>query len=337
MSNPLVSICIPTYNASAYLEECLQSALKQTYPNLEILISDDTSTDDTLSIVKKYQQQYPHIRLVKNAAPGMVNNWNNCIVQADGEWIKFLFQDDMLHPTCVEKMLATCIEYRIEVGLCRRNFIIHDEIPAHIRRNIRYRMVVPERVFADTVFVSPERLAKELAELLPDNVLGEPTCYFFHKKVLERTGLFDPEYKHAVDLEFIIRLGLLGGFVFLAEPLALFRVHGQSATSATLKEEKDSLINNIAAHHGDTILLFYKLLHDHAFKLIKDEMGEEVLQLRIKHLYYSGCKHKGKKLFNKALEPIRRKYRELGELNYNFLKYIYYRKLYGKWVKQNRG
>lgn len=334
---PLVSICIPTYNAAAYLEPCLLSAVKQTYPDCEILVCDDGSTDNTVEIVTAFQQQYPQIRLVQNKAnAGMVNNWNQCIQQAKGEWIKFLFQDDILQPACVEKMLATCIEYNVEVGLCRRNFILHDEVPKYLRRNIKYTMVLPERVFEDTVYISPERLAHELAELLPENALGEPTCYFFHKKIFEQTGMFNPDYRHAVDLEFILRLGLLKGLVFLAEPLALFRVHGGSQTSANLKEEKESSLRNIAAINGDTILLFYNFLHDPSFKLMKEAMGEEALQLRVKYLYYSGCKHKGKKLFNKALEPIRKKYKELGEMNYSLFKYAYYRKLFRNWEKQNR-
>src|SRR5687767_7944179 len=135
INQPLVSICIPTYNAGPYFEPCLQSALEQTYSNVEILISDDGSTDETLQIVCKYQQQYPHIRLVKNPNRGMVNNWNNCIIESKGEWIKFLFQDDLLKPACVEKMLDACVASKVDVGLCRREFIIHNDIPKIIRND----------------------------------------------------------------------------------------------------------------------------------------------------------------------------------------------------------
>jgi glycosyltransferase involved in cell wall biosynthesis len=333
---PLVTIGIPTYNGEKYLEECLQSALQQTYSNLEILISDDGSADNTLAIIAKYQQQHSHIRLVKNTSPGMVNNWNNCIEQAAGEWIKFLFQDDVLQPSCVERMLTTCVEHSVEVGLCRRRFIIHDDVPRYMRHNIRYTMVVPERIFDDTVYVSPERLAKELAELLPDNVLGEPTCYLVNKKIFEQTGMFNPEYKHAVDLEFITRLGLIKGLVFISDPLVSFRVHTGSETSGNLNEGKESALRNIAAQSGDTILLYYKILHNPSFRLIKEAMGEDLLRLRINYLYHSGCKHRGAKLFNQALAPLRKKYKELGELNYSFFKYIHYRKQFRKWVKHNR-
>ncbi|HEV7331931.1 MAG TPA: glycosyltransferase [Flavisolibacter sp.] len=334
--SPLVSICIPTYNAGDYFEKCLQSAVNQTYQNIEILISDDGSTDATLSVVETYQQQYPHIRLVKNNNPGLVTNWNHCIEQAGGEWIKFLFQDDLLLPACVEKMLAACMAYNLELGLCRRRFIIHDDVSPHTRYQTKYKRVVPERFLDDEVFITPERLAADMAELLPENALGEPTCFFFRKTLLEKTGMFDTDFRNAVDLEFILRLGLYKGLAFVSEPLAFFRVHGRSETSANLVSSKDALLRHIAAIDGDNILLFYKILHDPAFRLLKEAVGEDVLQLHINYYYQSGCKHKGQRIFNKALEPIRQKYKGLRELNYSIFRYMYYRKKYKQWIRQNR-
>ncbi len=336
MNNPpLVSICIPTCNAAEFFDPCLQSALAQTYPNFEILISDDGSVDDTLNIIEKYRQQYSQIRLVQNSDKGMVNNWNNCIVQAKGDWIKFLFQDDILKPLCVEKMLENCLIHNVEVGLCSREFIIHDDVPKNTRNNFRYRMVMPERVFGKTDYISPQQLATEVAELLPENVLGEPTCYLFHKNILTQTGMFHTDYRQAVDMEFIIRLGLIRGLAFSNEVLAQFRVHGKSESSANLKKG-EAEVRYIASITGDTLLLFHHFLHDPAFALLKETMSEDVLRLRINYLYYSGCKRKGRKVFNKALETIRKKYKELGDMNYSFFKYVHYRKLFNRWEKQNR-
>jgi glycosyltransferase involved in cell wall biosynthesis len=335
-SSPLVSICIPTYNGGEYFEACLQSALQQTYQHTEILISDDGSTDGTLAIVEKYQKEQPHIRLVKNSNPGLVSNWNHCIQKAKGEWIKFLFQDDLLAPACVEKMLVACLAHDVEVGLCRRRFLIHNDVSNHVRYNTRYKRVVPERFLDDEVFIRPEKLAEHMAQLLPENALGEPTCFFFSRRIVENTGMFDANFKHAVDLEFILRLALLKGFVFLQETLAFFRVHGRSETSANLKNDKDAIIRHIAAIDGDNILLFYKIQHDPAFRLVKEVMGDEALQLHIDYHYQSGCRHKGAGAFNKALAPLYEKFKELGNLRYSFFRYMYVRKQYKKWIRENR-
>ena len=332
---PLVSICIPSYNAGEFFEPCLQSALAQTYPNIEILISDDGSTDTTMAIAEKYSKQYSNIRIVRNTATGMVNNWNNSIEQAKGEWIKLLFQDDVLMPACIEKMLEACLAHNVQVGLCRRKFIIHDNVPKRIQNDFRYRMVLPERIFEGLVFVSPERLAEDLAQLLPVNVLGEPSCYFFNKKILQQAGMFDTNFLHAVDIEFILRLGLLQGLVFLEEPLAMFRVHGKSETSVNLDEAKQSQIRNIAATTGDTILLFHKILHEPIFHLLKKIIGEDVLLTRMNYLYLFECKTKGKKIVNKALEPIRSKYTQIGKMKYGHFNFMRYKKLYDVWQREN--
>lgn len=336
-NQPLVSICIPTYNGQEFLVDCLQSAVEQTYKNTEILISDDGSKDGTLEIVARFRRQHPHLRLVKNeGGGGMVNNWNNCILSARGEWIKFLFQDDVLQPACVEKMIAACTAHNVQVGLCRRTFIVQDDIPKPVRNFFRYRVILPERVFENLTYIAPERLAREVAEVLPENILGEPTCYLFHKDIFGQIGFFHSDYRQLVDMDLLLRAALLKGIAFVSEPLAEFRVHGKSETTANHKKEKEAQLRTIAANTGDTILLYYNFLTDPAFRLVKEAVGEDVLQLLINHLYHSGCKHKGEKIFNKALAPIRRKYKGLGDMRYSFFKYARYRKLFRQWEKENR-
>src|SRR5690348_2585773 len=100
MQQPLVTICIPTFNGMAYLESALASALNQTYKNIEVLICDDGSTDGTVAFAKK--QIDKRIRFIQHAkGEGMVANWNYCLQEARGIWIKLLFQDDILHVDCI--------------------------------------------------------------------------------------------------------------------------------------------------------------------------------------------------------------------------------------------
>jgi glycosyltransferase involved in cell wall biosynthesis len=338
MNLPLVSICIPTYNAAEFLEPCLLSALGQTYPNIEILICDDGSKDSTMEIVNKFYQQHSHIRIVQNSTnSGMVNNWNYCIEQAQGEWIKFLFQDDLLEPDCVGKMLAACNQFDVQVSLCRRDFILHDDILPHLRRDFSEGGISKaEQVFGNKLFISPEQLAEAVKHHLVQNFLGEPTCYLFHKNLCKEAGFFNTDLRQVVDYEFIVRLGLVKGLAFIPATLAHFRVHGKSESSANNQKNNAAQIRNFAAESGDCILLLYHYLHHPAFAKVREATGSEVLDTYIKHLYYSGCKHNGKKLVNEALEPIRTAYPELGAMNYNFFKYVHYRKRFKKWEKENR-
>lgn len=93
---PRVSIITATYNSGKTLEECLISVARQTYANKEHLIIDGQSKDDTLAIIKKYQEQYPDIRYISEADKGVWDAMNKGIDMASGEWLYFLGSDDAL-------------------------------------------------------------------------------------------------------------------------------------------------------------------------------------------------------------------------------------------------
>lgn len=104
--DPLVSICIPVYNGRDYVDECLTAACTQTYKNLEVLVVDDCSTDESVSVIERWCSADSRVRLVRNPENvGLVTNWNRCVDLANGEWIKLLFQDDSIGESYVEVML----------------------------------------------------------------------------------------------------------------------------------------------------------------------------------------------------------------------------------------
>ena len=86
-SAPLVSICIPVYNGEKYLAQALESCIGQTYPNVEIIVCDDRSSDNSLEVIAALSS--PLIRIHQNEKNlGLVGNWKKCIEMAKGEWIK---------------------------------------------------------------------------------------------------------------------------------------------------------------------------------------------------------------------------------------------------------
>ena len=99
MKEPLVSIIIPVYNKAAYVRETLDSALGQTYPNIEIVLVNDGSTDGSLAILEKYQIKYPDKIVLVNQKNGGVSKATNEGIQASkGAYIQFLDADDLLSP-----------------------------------------------------------------------------------------------------------------------------------------------------------------------------------------------------------------------------------------------
>jgi glycosyltransferase involved in cell wall biosynthesis len=118
MDNPLVTIGIPTYNrANRYLKQALQSAVDQTYPNIEIIVSDNCSTDNTEMVVKSFADS--RIRYFKHTTNiGAAKNFNYCLEQARGVYFLMLHDDDLIDPDFVE----ICIQRansRNDIGIIR--------------------------------------------------------------------------------------------------------------------------------------------------------------------------------------------------------------------------
>lgn len=327
-AQPLVSICIPTYNAAAYLKSCLDSAVSQTYPHVEILVCDDGSTDDTLAILAGYSQRHPQLRLVQNKTNlGMVNNWNNCIEQAKGEWIKFLFQDDLLEPACVAEMMKACAQQDVQMAVCSRNFILQKGILPDLEKDFGEGFIKKaEEAFGAVPFVSSAQLAAAVRQHLIHNFIGEPTCYLFRKNLCKMVGVFNPLLTQVVDYEFIVRLGLVEGLAFLPAPLVHFRVHSRSQSS----------VNKLDAVRGtvDLILLQHQFLYHPAFEKLRAVTGTALLDTSMKHLYHSTCKHKGKALLNEALTDIRNRYPAIAALKYSFFRYMLYRQRMHRWYRK---
>ncbi|WP_417872515.1 glycosyltransferase family 2 protein [Xanthomarina gelatinilytica] len=242
--NPTVSICIPTYNGEAYLAEALDSALAQTYPNLEIVVSDDASTDTTLEIVEKYQDKTSiPIHVFHHEPNGIGANWNNCIKQAQGEYIKFLFQDDVLEPTCVERMVGILDSQKVGLVGCKREFIMSFENESSelqewmetfgdLQKSIRYykrnnenAMVLNKRLFKSPMFLKS-----------PLNKIGEPSVILFKRSLIEKTGGYREDFKQILDYEFYYRvLKNKGNIAIYKKALVNFRLHENQATNINKK------------------------------------------------------------------------------------------------------
>lgn len=107
MVKDMVSVIIPVYNGVAWIEECIESVLEQTWKELEILVLDDQSTDGTTEVVKKLAAEDDRICLISRNSKGVSGARNEGIVQSKGEYITFVDADDKLD----EQMLKTLVEY----------------------------------------------------------------------------------------------------------------------------------------------------------------------------------------------------------------------------------
>ncbi|MEW5676004.1 glycosyltransferase [Flavobacterium enshiense] len=107
-NSPLVSVICLCYNHAKFVEAALNSVLNQTYQNIELLIADDCSSDDSEQVIKKWLQQHPGIVFISNPANiGNTKTFNKLLQLAKGDYIIDLAADDVLLPHCIEKQLYT--------------------------------------------------------------------------------------------------------------------------------------------------------------------------------------------------------------------------------------
>lgn len=271
----LVSVCVPVYNGEKYLRESLDSILNQTYTDIEVLVVDDCSTDNSVPIVRDYQSKDDRIRLIEiENNLGLVGNWNRCIAEAKGEWLKLHFQDDLMVPDTIEKMMALALKKQVRVVLTDREYKFEHQInDFYINKLVRL-----SDFFTENAVVRVEETLKILVKNgIRMNFMGEPILGLVHKQVFEEIGLYDHSFKQISDFEFWLRIGLNMDIGFIPERLHTFRLHNASQSS------KNSNETGINPSHIDRIMLASKLHSDPAYQGLRALAGDRFTQGLIVH------------------------------------------------------
>ncbi len=117
-AKPLISIIVPVYNVEAYLRECIESILAQTYQNLEIILINDGSTDQSENILNDYAKRFKNIKAIHQKHGGVSSARNTGIKHASGEWISFVDPDDYAKNNFVETLYEIAIKNKADISTC---------------------------------------------------------------------------------------------------------------------------------------------------------------------------------------------------------------------------
>lgn len=222
MTAPKISICIPVYNGERFLPRAVESALRQSYSNFEVLIVDNASTDGTARWAADRAAAHSKIRLLKNDRNiGLVGNLNRCLEYAQGTYIKFLMADDMLLPGCLEQM-ATGLDTHESITLVASGRLIVDEQENEltVSRYSNMNVVMPgKQAITECLFGS--------------NYIGEPTAVMFRKSGL--VGKFREDMPQVLDIDMWFRLLERGDLFYIGEPLCAIRQHADQMTHANIQ------------------------------------------------------------------------------------------------------
>lgn len=119
----IISVVVPIYNAEKYIRRCVDSILLQTYRNLEVILVDDGSTDETPEILDDYAAKDDRVRVIHKENVGHAHSRNQGLFAANGEFITFMDCDDYMHPDFMEKMYGAICEDGSDMACCSFNYV----------------------------------------------------------------------------------------------------------------------------------------------------------------------------------------------------------------------
>ncbi len=224
MSLPKISVVIPSYNQGRFLEEAILSVISQQYSNLDLLVVDGGSTDNSLNVIKKYEQ---HISWwISERDNGQSEAINKGFLQATGEIVTWLCSDDLLAENALETVASYFTSFNERVGLLHGGAIIFD---SQRTKETRFTYLFPSKEAYLSGMTFPQPAA------------------FLRKSYLERVGGVNESLHFGMDYDLFMRLSLVSEFKPVESVFAKYRLHDQSksvsASSKFINDWKKSFVN----------------------------------------------------------------------------------------------
>jgi len=215
-----VTAIIPTYNRAYLIENTIQSVFNQTYPHWDLIVVDDGSTDDTVSILNKFdRQRITYLPIPHSGMPAIARNEG--IKVAQGEYIAFLDSDDQWLPEKLEKQIAV-LKKHLDVGLVHANALVKT-----------MQQTLGRPYHSD----NKRKSGKVLLELIHGNFVITSTVVV-RRQLLDAAGLFriDPAFRAGEDYDLWLRMAALSGFFYLENALAIYHDEPDCSIRGELSE-----------------------------------------------------------------------------------------------------
>lgn len=225
--NPLVSIIVVTYNSSKYVLETLESAKAQTYQNIELIITDDGSTDQTIPLCQNWidgnLSRFKECKFIKTTQnTGITSNCNRGLYAANGDWVKFIAGDDILLENSIKINIGYTIGNKHSFYFSMLNYTI-------------------EKPPIDKVFKSGLRLFNSKKNhfkiLLKRNCLPAATAFIRREAILSLNG-FDENYPMLEDYPLWLKAVQKYTIIFNSEKTVIYRIHSESTSGNNMKHNK---------------------------------------------------------------------------------------------------
>lgn len=228
-SMPKVSVMIPVYNAKEFIVECLESILSQDYPNIELVVSDDCSTDGTQEVLKRYEGD-GRVKLFLNKKNlGITDNCNQALSSCNGTYVCFFAGDDVMLPNKISAQVAL-LEKHNEASMCYHCVDVFDSDSG------------------ETLYVTEfnRRTIFSFFDMIEKGGLPGINSVIARRNCLP-AKLYDKDFPVVSDWLFMVEIALRGKVVFIDEIYTKYRKHvgGVSAQADDLIDETLRTLNHI--------------------------------------------------------------------------------------------
>ncbi|MCM1324505.1 MAG: glycosyltransferase [Acetobacter sp.] len=256
-NSPKISIIIPIYNTSAYLPECLNSIIKQTLKNIEIICINDGSTDNSLAILNEYAQKDQRIKIINQKNLGISYSRNNALKIASGEYIQFLDSDDWIREDTCQQLYTTAHTQELDM-LSFSGYNVNNKTKELLNENYFNFTYLPSNFDYRTFhFADCQHFCEKM---------GVTACLtLYRRKFIEQNNLLFPKGLHFEDNLFFTQALFAASLIGINKEKFYFRrIHSASITQNQEKHYLDNLkitdlvLSFIKAQGNEQIYARYK-------------------------------------------------------------------------------
>jgi glycosyltransferase involved in cell wall biosynthesis len=252
--NTFISICIPAYKRSHYLKRLLDSISSQIYKNFEVIITDDSGSDNSVKELLDIIDYDFSINYIKNPIPlGSPLNWLESFKYAKGDWIKIMHDDDLFYT--IDALNSFALHINNDIDCIFSGYLSFNEL-----KNTKKDMTITQSSF--------HNFLKHPLRLIANNIIGPPTVMMFRKNISEA---FDVRLKWIVDWEYYIRLSLKYKLSYINKPLIVVSYNDSQITNSCFRNPEIEIpeIMIFYSKYGDTIFKDI-LIYDSWWRLMRN-------------------------------------------------------------------
>lgn len=265
--NPLISVIVPVYNVEKYLNRCIDSILNQTLKQIEIILVDDGSTDNSPIICDEYCERYENIRVIHKENNRVSSARNDGIKIATGKYISLVDSDDWIEPNMLEEMYSKAEEFHTDITMCDlRKVGIESEytVSQPIREGYYDKKMIEAELFSCLIMF-------ENIELPP--TISNCTCLFKHKFLIENNLFYDEDIHYCEDSIFGSKaMYNANGFYYMKNRYFYNYFYNPNSTTSTCNMKK-----------WDSYLIINQRLKEY----FKDSRFDFSRQIKINMLYFT--------------------------------------------------